>query len=76
MRLKDVDLMGRVLEASSDETWCDSFHPGEENRAGRVGGEATLLCQADADCSVEEVLQSHCSEDGTGGFYEDTGNQK
>lgn len=75
MRLKDEDWTGRVLEASLGETQHDLFHPGEE-RPGRVGREATLSCQADADYSVGEVLQSHCWEGGMAGWYEDTGNQR
>lgn len=74
--MKDEDLMERVPEASSDETLRDLFQPGEERSAGRVEGEATLLCRADADCSVEEVLQSHCWGGDMAGLYEDTGNQR
>lgn len=70
--MKDEDLMETVLEASSGETLCGLFRPGEEGSAGLAEGEATLSWRADADCSVGEVLQSHCWEGGMAGSCEDT----
>lgn len=75
MRAKDEDLMEKVLGASWDETLGGLFLLGEVS-VGWVEGEATLLYQADAGCSVEEVLPSHCWEGGMAGLYGDTENQR
>lgn len=71
--MKDEDLMERVLEASLDETQHGLFHLGAGRSAGSVEGEATPPYQADADCSVGEVLLSRCWKGGTAALCEDTG---